>query len=63
VLLPAERRSRADLGRRWGLAAEQLTAEAVVRRWLTAPYDERRLDLIPGADPDPEIRHAPAKWR
>ena len=33
--------------------------EAVVRRYLSVLYNERRLDLIPEFIADPEIRHSP----
>lgn len=37
--------------------------EAVVLRYLTAMYNERRLDLIPELIADPEIRHAPGETK
>ena len=39
------------------------TPEAVVHRYLTVMYNERRLDLVPELIADPEIRHAPGETR
>jgi predicted SnoaL-like aldol condensation-catalyzing enzyme len=42
-------------------AERSASPEAVVRRYLSVLYNERRLDLIPELIADPEIRHAPGQ--
>jgi len=43
--------------------ATDTSPEAVVLRYLTVMYNERRLDLIPELIADPEIRHAPGETK
>jgi predicted SnoaL-like aldol condensation-catalyzing enzyme len=43
--------------------ARDTSPEAVVLRYLTVMYNERRLELIPELIADPEIRHAPGETK